>query len=474
MDVISECRAQRILVREAINIFKDDHEVFDLENRPLDHLRQLIDQAKKYKSVLAAATAILEDSDTTYGPPLQTDANLARRGLADYISQASKKVFEMEKAEKDRLDEQQIRRDEAAATAAREAQTPTASQLFKASKVKAYQATTINSLSNLGKEITVLFKNKPENEKGAKILEDKLSSISKRAETAVKDGRSLAADAADASDLAAAESLEQEVRNVLTATEEAMIQLSDLKIGLGVLGHGGSLKGDDLEPPKFTGDLEVKDYFSWAKELDDYFESKNLNHAQQLSVIKRTCLQGTPATACAEMTTKEEILKFLKSFYGNAGLMLDAKLRDFRKLGKCSGNAAKRRDWIVKAKQKLEFLHKLAIRHEIHNYLYFSPLTTEVLNSLTYDAQKNFREKMDDQGVSVFDKEEMFKQLVYYLTELETKINYQVQFEVTMGTARPDEKAQGNPKKSYHARGRQQVVELDSECSEEDEEEVTV
>ena len=489
-DALDQCRAHRILVREAVIAYREFDD-FDTEGLSDTYLKETTATCEKYKKSLLESCAILEDSDATYQAPLSTKADEALKGFARTIYNCQRRIFELEsrrteinhqnEAERTRITAEATVAAATAAAAIPPPQAPppvqTPAQLFKAKKVADYEIDTVAGLTALYGEFMSLVQNKPTSEKEAKKAEERLSALNKRAETAVKEGRSLAQDAAESNLLPSAEVLEKEVRRVNTARDEAISQLSEVKVDLGVIGAGASLRSEDLEPPVFSGDLEQMDYYTWAKDLEDYFQAKNLSNAQQVSVVKRSCLKGVPATACLELTSLEEIQKFLKSYYGNAGLMLDAKIRDFRKLGKCIGGAQKRRDWIIRAKQKLEAIHKLALKHDIQNHLYYSSLMSEIHTSLTPEAQKGFRELMDSMNVSVFDKEEMFIHTLEYLGDLEQKANFQMNFEITLGAGKLDDKTQSKPAqnngKKVHTMRRRIVSDLseDESCSSAEEEE---
>ena len=474
-------RAHRVLVREAVAAYRE-YDNFDVHGLPEDFLKETSQVCKAYKKTLLESCALLEDSDNTYLPPLSTNAENATAGYARTIFNCQRRIFELEAEKQDLVARQADRAREtatadAAAAAARQIPlpaSPTVAQRFKARKVEEYETDTIANLTALYGEFMNLVHSRPTTEKETKKAEERLSTLTKRAETAVKEGRSLAQDAAEADKLPSAEILEKEVRKVNNAKDEAISSLSEIKVGLGVIGAGANLRSEDLQPPVFSGDLEQLDYFTWATDLDDYFQTKNLSNAQQVAVVKKSCLKGVPATACLEMTSLDEILRFLKSYYGNAGLMLDAKIRDFRKLGKCPTGSQKKRDWLIRSKQKLETLHTLALKHNIQNHLYYSSLMSEIMSSLNYDAQKGFREQCDTMNVSVFDKEDLFKHTLEYLGELEQKANFQLNFEITMGASKSEEKQPSKPstsggKKTYNLRQR---VMSDSEveiCSSEDE-----
>ena len=468
VSIKDQVRAHRLMVREAVTAFIEFKE-FDFTFVPESYVKSVYDTCNKYKKTLLEGGAILEDSDNDYKPPFKDEVGAALLGYIKCIAACQKKIFEIQTeraaaeaaaaAERDawertaaqvtreRDERQKAAADQACAAATRAAETagPTSARQFKANKVDAYETETLANITAITGEFAALMQTRPTTEKDAKLAEERLATLMKRSDTAVKEGRSLASDAAEADKLTSAEGLERQVRTLNTARDEAISMLSEAKVDLGVVGSGGHVRVEDLVPPTFTGDLELTDYYTWAKDLEEYFEAKSFSKAQQVSIVKKSCLKGVPATACLELATMEEIHKFLKSYYGNAGLMLEAKIRDFRKLGKCGGTAQKRRDWIIRAKQKLETLHKLAVDHEIQYNLYYSSLITEVLSSLTHDSQKKFREQMDILGVSPFDKAEMFRQTIDFLGELEQKTNFQMNFEITMGTGKVEEKQSSKP-----------------------------
>lgn len=105
---------------------------------------------------------------------------------------------------------------------------------------------------------------------------------------------------------------------------------------------------------------------------------------------------------------------------------------------------------------------------------------SEIHTSLTPEAQKGFRELMDSMNVSVFDKEEMFIHTLEYLGDLEQKANFQMNFEITLGAGKLDDKTQSKPAqnngKKVHTMRRRIVSDLseDESCSSAEEEETQI
>ena len=395
---------------------------------PVGYIQDLYKEALEHKRQLFASCAALEVADPSFTGERKDRADEAKAGFVT----ATRAMLIL-------ITDKTATADAAAAAAPAAGAEPSGKDEFKRRKVTSYSAQAIDAMHQLVGELQVLTINRPDHEKASRIADDRLSQLTRRSEAALKDGRNLAADAADVNMLAEADGLERQARELQAKLREVDADLGDIKVTLGVVGTGtnSGLKLADIKPPTFSGD-SAADYFQFAVDFDEFLKSRTLSHADQLTVMKKTCLQGVAYTACRDMETVEEVKKYLKLMYGNPQKLMLIKIQEFNKLGDCNKSSPQlRRDWLINALYQIESLLKLATEHDIHNWLFFSDFMSAVHHKLPFKMEELFIERMELSSINALDREEVYRETILFIKEQVNKATYDAQYELAMGPRPP-------------------------------------
>ena len=79
--------------------------------------------------------------------------------------------------------------------------------------------------------------------------------------------------------------------------------------------------------------------------IDQYLDARGLSEVASLRAMRTVCLKGQLAITCSDMDNLASLRSYLLDVYGQPRVLLDNKLKDFAKLGKCPVYPAdKRRD----------------------------------------------------------------------------------------------------------------------------------
>ena len=312
--------------------------------------------------------------------------------------------------------------------------TLTPAQKHKKKRVLNYESQMLRDLDQITDEITILFSNIPSNDNGIKQVEERFASYSKRAEVIVKDGISLTNDAADVDLEVEADALESHVRKVKAALLDGQVQLGEAKSRNQLYGTASTFKSNDIKPPTFSGDGEsTTDYFSFTKEYEEFADNRSYTRTQHLHTLKKTCLTGTAKLSCEEMESVEEIFRYLKKTYGNPNILLNNKVKEFKKLGACPLIPDKKRDWMIRAQQQLKYLMKVAQEHDILTDLHYSDILNIIHTSMPYKTQIQFREAMEQLDLSSLTRAEIFSETVSFLDMEVNKATTNIKFNYLIG-----------------------------------------
>ena len=422
---------QTILLMQSIGCWEDEYSsllTFDSFN--LTTMMEFIKDAQGHKKQLTNACGALEVADKEFKGEIKARARVAKLGFIQSVRTMQTRIAALEA--------------QAAAVAAAVTPKESGKDAFKKTKVTNYKDKVISTLDLLCGEFAVVMSVSPDHNVAVRVQEDRMQHLSKRADAAVKEGRALAGDAADVNLVEDAEELERHVRLLTDSVIEAETKMGDCKATLGVYGTSTSSKIQELKPPVFNG-TPSSDYFTFYKEFKEYLTTRTLTCSDQLHILKKVCLQGIAATACADMASVDEVQKYLKQMYGNPQRLLMTKVAEFKKLGDCDKfSSQKRRDWCINAVYQMESIQKLALEHKIENYLYFSAFTSEIHHCLPMKIEEQFIERMETTGTDALDKAEVFNETITFLKELITKATYEVQYELGMGS-RPSKPKRDEP-----------------------------
>ena len=130
---------------------------------------------------------------------------------------------------------------------------------------------------------------------------EKFDGLNKRMKSVLEDARLLVSDATDISDTRTATETERNMRELKNRQVDAEKRLDLDKDSRGIRNASVSSKAVDLKPPEFSADTGL-DFYTFKKEFLEYCAVKSMSKADELKVLTRTCLKGTPKHACMNMT----------------------------------------------------------------------------------------------------------------------------------------------------------------------------
>ena len=438
---IMDKQDHRIAIGEASMFCEDDIPICTPELVTTEYLQSVMDSALQLKSKLQTAMLYLQDRDTeVYEARFKGTAVESKRTILQFI-----------KAGQEHLKSE---RDKASQTTANKERISAASLKIKTDRVNMYKDKITMDIVELIGEFRRMSVVQPENDNHYHSLQERFSNLSKRSETAQKDAENLYKDAVDTGLEGPAMDIERHVRDLKDIHAELNIQIGETKEIFGIRGNQGVNKIVELTAPEFTGDLSGKlDYYSFQTEYEEYISTKNLSIADQLRVLKKTCLKGVAQDACKNFESLVEVWEYLRSNYGNPNLILNAKIDDVRKLGTCQGSHTKKREWGISILSKLKNLENIAIKHKIENNLYYSPMISEVTKALPPRSQFDLREELEE--VAEFGnvpKDILYKKLLEFLEKFVKTETFNINFDLSTQTGDVKSKPEAvikPPKKVY-------------------------
>ena len=150
----------------------------------------------------------------------------------------------------------------------------------------------------------------------------------------------------------------------------------------------------DISPPKFSGDNDNCDFYSFKTSFDEYKSIKHLNDCDSLIVLKNKCLKGSALRACEFSASYEELWSDLKKLYGDPRKLVSVKISKISALGKCPLHVEKGKEWCINMKADLVNLKKVAMAHNIIDSVYYSPVVDTVQNFLPPQFYDKFQDKL--------------------------------------------------------------------------------
>ena len=417
----ADIRLYRIRINAASECNESELSRYDFLRVPRSFLRRTLAEAVKHKENLAECVSVLQEEPGQAA--IVARAKKTKADMIEFIALATDLLCDHSDPE------------ETSSRPSSAQSTPTSSTrvAFKKKKVEENEASTLANIDAIVGELESLSITTPTSDQGYRVVAERLATLTKRTESIVKDSSALTNDALDADLPDQAESIDQGVRKLKQTLVDAETKVHDVKVQMGVFGDSNA-KLSELKPPAFSGDNVGADFFTFQKEYWEYSATKPATHAQQLRILLKTCLSGPAAALCSELTSVDEVLRHLKTHYGNARVLLSTRIADFKSIGSCpTGTAAKKRTWLITANQKLKSIRKLAGDHGLEQNLYFSNILSEVRAALPYKLEEKFKERLEDTNTDCTDHEEMFSVLVEFFDSLMERSSFEVQYELALG-----------------------------------------
>ena len=410
----------RIAIQEAAMFCEDDIPICIPSSVTREYLQTVLDTALQMKTKVQQAMAFLHETDTeVYNARFKDSAADSKKCILEFIKNGQEHL--------------KIERDKLVQVSEHKERIHGASLKIKTDRVNTYKDKVITDVAELIGEFRRMSVVNPETDSHYHSLNDRFSSLVKRSEAAQKEAETLYKDAVDTGLAEPAMDIERHVRDLKDIHSELNIKIGESKEAFGIRGSQGANKIVDLTAPEFTGELAGKmDFYTFRSEYDEYISTKVLSLADQLRVLKKTCLKGVAQDACKNFESLPEVWDYLRSNYGNPNLILNAKIDEIRKLGTCQGSNVKKREWGISVLSKLKNLENLAEKHKIVNNLYYSPMVTEVTKALPPRSQYDFKEDLEKVAeYGDVPKDILFSKLLEYLEKFVKSQTFNINFDIS-------------------------------------------
>ena len=336
---------------------------------------------------------------------------------------------------------------------------------LKRDRVVAQEHRVTEEMSAVIAESQALQKVSPDGDTQVQIALEKGKDLKERGSELAREALALYTDAVDAEMGQAAKGIYDCMQLMQSTNRDTMAILSEVKVTARV-GIGGRVKDADFPPPTFSGSND-EDVYRFLDLFDQYLDARGLSEKASLRAMQTVCLRGQLATTCAEMDVLATIRTYLLDVYGQPRVLLEAKLKEFAKLGKCpSFPAEKRRDWLVKTQTQLNYLLKICKKFSLMDELMFSPILMHVHNNLTSRVHQEYLEAVAELPREERTRRRLFKETLEIVSRQVAQATADVNTNHILGMGEPDRPF---AKKSVHhvdLEEELEVVEVDQEVEE--------
>ena len=399
-------------------MYEDDIDEVNFKEVTMDYLKEKVKIADELKSLSQAAILYLQSNDDSFTEQRAEQAKAVKKKVIQFIKEAQKVL--------------RTYQDSVPGAAQTVDPVKDATRRIKIDRVQTYVDRTVGDLNNITTEFEVLALTKPTTDAEYRSLAERFSAIAKRAEILLRESRKLCNDAVDTGLELQAKNLETAIRGLQEAHLETDTRIGEHKLGFGLVSVTDTARLVDIELPTFSGEPNGKlDYYSFKKEFEDYLKTKNYSTADQLRILQRSALKGTARESCLNMTDAESVWKYLLQTYGNVRILLSHKIEDIRRLGSCTGNSLKMREWSLMIKSKLSYVHELALSHGIEDELYFSPVLQEIQRGLPPKIHDDLKDRFKKNKPEDISRKTIFIELLNFLDSLTEDLTVEINYEMT-------------------------------------------
>lgn len=418
-------------------VYEDDLEDVDPSEVTSDYLKDRLKTAEEMKTLAQNCILYLSENDDSFTNEQNQEARGLKRSILTFIKNGQKALKEAEDTLGNRRGEFVSQVDPVRAASCR----------IRQDRVKSSEAKVVDDLNNVVQELIVIQLTKPSSDSELRTLAERFSTVNKKAERLMKEARQLYNDAVETGLEAPAKSIGTAVQELLDTQLETESAVQEQKSLFGLLGVSDTTKLSDIELPTFSGEPGDKlDYYSFEDEFSQYLKTKSYSKSDQLRVLQRSALQGTARAACLDFTEAAEVWKYLKDTYGNVRILIANKIVDLKKLGPCQGTDLKKREWCLNIRAKLKYIHNLALKHDISDELYFSPVIVGIQAALPQKLQDDFKAKFrDEDKIADMSRKSIFLEFLSYLEELITNFTSDINYDMTSLNLNKFEAAEPKP-----------------------------
>ena len=267
----------------------------------------------------------------------------------------------------------------------------TLSVQLKRDRVVAQEHRVTEEMAAVVAESQALQKSAPEGDVQVQVALERGKDLKERGAELAREALALYTDAVDAELGQSAKALYDCMQLMQATIRDTMATLSELKATTRV-GLSARVKDPDFPPPLFSGAAD-EDVYRFLDLFDQYVDARGLSDRASVRAMLTVCLKGQLSTSCSDMDNIQAIRAYLLKIYGQPRVLLDAKLKEFAKLGKCPAfPAEKRRDWFIRTQNQLNYLLKICKKFSLMDDLMFSPILRQVQDNFTPKVQQEYLE----------------------------------------------------------------------------------
>ena len=357
-----------------VDVYRTEYEDIEVGQYTPTLLSELCVEANGHKRALARVEEKLLGV-----PNMQTHRDLfarTRGALVAFIRRAQRRICEAESGPA-------ASRTSGAgqSVSAPRASGPSAlSVTLKRDRVVAHEHRLIEQMAGVVEEAKALQARRPAGDSQIRSMIETSRDLKERSSELAKEALALYSDAVDAELGTAAKGIYDCMQLMQSTTRDAATHLADIKVNARI-GLGGG-KDIDFPAPSFAGGVD-EDVYRFLDSFDQYTDVKGLSEMAALRALRSACLKGQLAVTCAEMEQVSEVRSYLLDVYGQPRMLLDNKVKEVLKLGKCpSFPAEKRRDWLIRIQNQLNYLMKMCRKFHLVEELMYSPVLRTVHDNL--------------------------------------------------------------------------------------------
>ena len=430
----------KVAIEVACSFTEEEVDSFNFDNNPSDRIKKFLEEADDKRCKLTSAMGFLLVKDSAdYDTNYKAKARNAKRIIIEFIDKGQKILLDRELAARDAANAHVSEKDRLHAAAVQ----------IKTDRVQRLLSNNAHNCDTLCTQLRSLITEESITDRMLEGILDTLATVNKEVDEQLRDLDSLYGDAV-------ACGLEREAKEISDAStrlknrrSKTLKKVQELKKQHGLEARSSGSRGrlKDMKPPLFNGSLSAgsSDLYTFMTEFAEYTSINNFSNEEQVDALRKTCLQGAAKSIVYHMKNLKDIWDKLKSSYGDASLLINAKMKEIEKLGRCPESTEKKKDWFIETHAKIARLHEIATEHKQTEDLYHSSTVGFVKNLLPEKMKTELREevyKFEEQNHKEISKEQLFNLMLQFLRDKVQTETFNLRFDAM--SMKPAEAAGGS------------------------------
>ena len=394
-----------------VDLVETEYGAIDVDSFTADFLQDLCIEANAHKKSLAKVEEKLVGVSS-----IQRHREAfahTRAQLVGFIRSAQRRICSQHELSRDSAPQVLPHQGEQRPPApqAQPARAATLSVQLKRDRVIAQEHRLTHEMSAVTAEAQALQRVNPEGDTQVHVAIEKGKDLKDRGTELAKEALALYADAVDAELGESARAIYDCMQLMQITNRDTATKLAEVKTANRV-GLGGRARDSEFPAPTFSG-ANDDDVYRFLDLFDQYVDARGLSEMASLRALRTICLKGQLAVTCAEMDPLATLRSYLLDVYGQPRVLLDSKLKDFAKLGKCpSYPAEKRRDWLIRTQNQLNYLMKICRKFSLMDELMFSPILKHVHDNLLPKVHQEYLKAVGELPREERTRRRLFKETV--------------------------------------------------------------